>query len=342
LHGAIWRDTWRDAKVKPLMALRRKSPHCAKVPRGAGKPKVAFDIVGLGCAAVDDLFYVPSYPPADAKMQIHRHERQGGGLTATALVAASRLGARCAYAGVLGDDELSRFVRDRLSQEGVDVSLVRTRPGARPIHSLIFVDESRQTRNIFYDLEGVFGAEPGWPDAEVIRSSRALVVDHFGVEGMTWAARIAREAGVPVVADLERDEMPGFRELLELVDHLVVSRGFAAKLSGESEPAAAAAKLWHDERKAVVVTAGEQGCWYLTPGEPPRHEPAFAVQTVDTTGCGDVFHGAYASALVRGFEVPEAVRFASAAAALKATRPGGQAGIPTRPAVDAFLKEHGT
>ena len=73
-----------------------------------------FDIVGLGCAAVDDLLYVPAYPPADAKVQIRRRERQGGGLTATALVAAARLGTRCAYAGVLGDDDLSEFVRRRL------------------------------------------------------------------------------------------------------------------------------------------------------------------------------------------------------------------------------------
>jgi ribokinase len=302
---------------------------------------MSFDIVGLGCAAVDDLLYVPAYPPADAKLQIRRRERQCGGLTATALVAASRLGARCAYAGVLGDEELSRFVRDRLRQQGVDVSLVRNRPDARPIHSIIIVDEGRQTRNIFYDLEGVFGAEPGWPDADFIRTARALVVDHFGVEGMTWAARIAREAGVPVVADLERDEMPGFRDLLDLVDHVIVSRGFAAKLSGATEPAAAAVKLWHAGRTAVVVTAGEQGCWYVTAGQPPRHQPAFAVQAVDTTGCGDVFHGAYASALVRGLDVPDVVRFASATAALKATQRGGQAGIPTRPIVEAFLREHG-
>src|SRR5262249_48809637 len=98
-----------------------------------------FDIVGLGCAAVDDLLYVPAYPPADAKAQIQRRERQGGGLTATALVAAARLGARCAYAGVLGDDDLSQFVRANFEGEGVDVTWVRLRPGARPIHSIIIV-----------------------------------------------------------------------------------------------------------------------------------------------------------------------------------------------------------
>src|SRR5262249_3703482 len=153
--------------------------------------------------------------------------------------------------------------------EGVDVSLVRQWAGARPIHSIIIVDESRQTRNIFYDLADVYGAEPGWPHAEIIRSAGALFVDHFGVEGMSWAARIAREAGVPVVADLERNEMPGFADLLALVDHVIVSRGFAAKLTGTDVPAAAAKGLWRDDRTAVVVTAGEEGCWYVADGQSP-------------------------------------------------------------------------
>ncbi len=302
--------------------------------------KAPLDILGLGCVAVDDLLYVPTYPPADAKVQIRRRERQCGGLTATALVAAARLGSHCAYAGVLGSEELSQFVVDRLKQEGLDVTYVRRRPEARPIHSLVIVDESRQTRTIFYDLQNVFGPEPGWPDAAVIRSARVLFVDHFGVEGMIWAAQIARAAGVAVVADFERDEMPQFPELLALVDHLILARDFAAKRTGEAQPARAVEKLWTDQRQAVVITCGAEGCWYQDAArDGPRHLPAFAVPVVDTTGCGDVFHGAYASALVRGLDLPERVRFASAAAALKAMQHGGQAGIPSRAAVEAFLRE---
>jgi sugar/nucleoside kinase (ribokinase family) len=297
-----------------------------------------YDIIGLGCAAVDDLLYVPAYPPADAKVQIRRHERQGGGLTATALVAAAKLGAKCAYAGVLGDDDLSEFIRQGLTRDGVDVTLVRRRPEARPIHSFIIVDESTQTRNIFYTLEGVYGAEPGRPDEAVIRSAGALYVDHFGVEGMCWAARIARSAGVPVVADLERGEMPGFPDLLALVDHLIVSRGFAERLTGAAHPMVSVLQLWRPDRHCVVVTAGEAGCWFTTDGRGVRHQPAFEVQAVDTTGCGDVFHGAYASALVRGIPLPEIVRFASAAAAIKATRRGGQDGAPHLQEVEAFLR----
>jgi sulfofructose kinase len=300
-----------------------------------------YDVLGIGCAAVDDLLYVGSYPPPDAKMPILRRERQCGGLTATALVAASRLGSKCAYGGTLGDDELSRFVLDRLQQESVDTMHAVRRPGARPFHSTIIVDEARHTRNIFFEADGVIGADPEAPPAEVICSARVLFVDHVGVGGMIRGADIAREAGIPVVADLERDESPHFAELLARVDHLIVSRDFAAKITGEADPVAVTAALWPAGRGVVVVTFGADGCWYYAgpAGGPPRHQPAFPVKVADTTGCGDVFHGAYASALARGVELPERVRFAAAAAALKATRSGGQAGIPTRPAVEAFLQE---
>jgi sugar/nucleoside kinase (ribokinase family) len=302
----------------------------------------ACDILGLGCVAIDDLLYVAAYPPADSKVRVGRRERQCGGLTATALVAAARLGASCRYAATLGDDELSAFVVDCLHREGIDTTLIRRRPGARPIHSVIVIGEDRRTRTIFYDLDGVLGAQADWPDEADIRAARVLFVDHFGVEGMARAARIARAAGIPVVADFESEEGPGFAELLGLANHLIVSQDFAARLTGASDPRQAATGLWTADRDTVVVTAGAQGCWYLGRGDGggPRHQAAFAVPVVDTTGCGDVFHGAYAAALAGGRGLPDRIRFATAVAALKATRRGGQAGCPTCDTVEAFLKEH--
>jgi sulfofructose kinase len=300
-----------------------------------------WDVLGLGCVAVDDLLYVPAFPEPESKVRVRRRERQCGGLTATALVAAARLGSRCAFAGVLGiDDEDTNFVVETFRREGIDTTHLVRRPGARPIHSTIIVDEGRHTRTILFDLAGSTGADPEEPPAEVIRSARVLYVDHYGIEGMTRAARIAREASLPLVADLERDEWPGFHGLLALVDHLIVGREFAAKLTGAADPAEAVTRLWTADRHAVVVTCGPEGCWYRGTGDAvPRHQAAFAVTVADTTGCGDVFHGAYASALARGLGLAERVRFASAAAALKATRPGAQAGIPTRAATEAFLTE---
>ena len=297
------------------------------------------DILGLGCVAVDELLYVDCYPVADAKAQVLRRERQCGGLTATALVTAARLGARCAYAGALGEDDLSRFVLDRFSREGVDTRWLVRHPTARPVASTIVVDSQRGTRNIFFDLSGSFGASITGPPEEVIRSCRVLLVDHFGVDGMIRAARIARGAGIPVLADFERDQVPRFDELLGLVDHLVLSRGFVRGRTGENDPERALRLLSETPRAFVAITCGDQGCYYRVNGGPMEHMPAFPVAAVDTTGCGDVFHGAYAAALARGVGLRERVRFASAASALKAMRSGGQAGIPTLSSVEAFLDQ---
>jgi sugar/nucleoside kinase (ribokinase family) len=299
------------------------------------------DVLGLGVVAVDDLLHVEGYPPPDAKTPVLRGERQCGGLTATALVAAARLGARCAYAGTLGDDDLSRFVVARLEAEGIDVSSIVRSEGARPVHSTIIVDVRAKTRNIFFDSRGAAGAHPTLPPDDVVRSAKVLFVDQYGAAGMIRAAQIARDAGIPVVADLERDGDPRFPELLAIVDHLILSRDFAARITKEDDPGRAAAALWTDSRAAVVVTAGADGAWFVAPPDPrrPRHRPAFEVDAVDTTGCGDVFHGAYAAALAEGLALEARIEIASAAAALKATRPGGQAGSPTRVAVDDFLRQ---
>jgi sulfofructose kinase len=298
------------------------------------------DILGLGVVAVDDLIFVPSYPPADAKMPVSRRDRHCGGLTATALVAAARLGCHCSYAGVLGNDELSKFAIERLSQEGINFSHLVRRDEARPISATIIVDEGQKTRNIFFDLHGYVGADDVLPEAAVIRSARVLFVDYLSPKGMLRAARIAREAGIPIVADFEGSDSPYFEELLALVDHLIVSRSFAATLTGKKDPAEATQKLWTRNRKVVVTTSGADGCWYVseTSQESPIHHPAFPVKVVDTTGCGDVFHGAYAASLVLGMTLSERVRVASAAAALKAVQAGGQEGIPNLDTVQAFLK----
>lgn len=298
-----------------------------------------FDILGLGCSAVDDLLYVDDYPAPDEKMRVKRAERHCGGLTATALVAAARLGARCAFAGVLGLDELSNFVAAALRREAIDLSHTVYSADARPVHSTIVVGAARNTRNIFFEFGGLAGAADDQPAENVIRSARVVFVDHTGMKGAIRAAAIAREANVPVVADLERNEDEGFETLLGLVDHLIVSEKFASKITGAGDAESAARALWKPDRQAVVVTAGASGCWYKTAeGERATHFPAFAVDVVDSTGCGDVFHGAYAAGLAQELTATERIRLATAAAALKATMPGGQQGIPDRARVEEFLR----
>jgi sugar/nucleoside kinase (ribokinase family) len=221
----------------------------------------------------------------------------------------------------------------------VDVRNVVRRPGARPVLSTIVVSRAG-TRNIFVDRTAAHGADVERPEADLIRRSRVLLVDNIGVAGMLRAARIAREAGIPVVADFEADDDPAIEHLFPLVDHLILSTGFARRRTGLTDPAAMVDRLWDEGRSVVAVTCGDEGVWYrLSHDERVRLLPAFRVESVDSTGCGDVFHGAYALGLARGMGVVDRLRLAAAAAAIKATEPGGQAGIPDWATVSAFLRE---
>ena len=304
--------------------------------------KPRFDVLGLGCTAVDEILYVTRYPAADAKIEVRRRERHCGGLCATALVAAARLGARCAYAGILGDDEDSRFVLGALQREGINTGKVVRRVGAGPVCSVIVVDGTHGTRNVFYDCSRARGAAARLPAGHVILSTRVLLVDRFGIPGMIRAARLARHAGIPVVGDFESSQAPRFRELFALTDHVILSEEFACELAGAASPAGAAVGLWTSDRRAVVVTCGHRKGWfYEGPADKPKPFPAFRVPVADTTGCGDVFHGAYAVALAEGKRLEDRVRFASAASALKATKSGGQMGIPSRAALARFLGGRG-
>jgi ribokinase len=296
-----------------------------------------WDILGIGGVAVDDLVYVDRYPPVNVKMEACAMVRQGGGLTATALVAAARLGARVAFSNVLGDDELSRYTIQELEREGVDCRLVVRQDGARPFHAVVVVEQASGYRTILFTRQGVAERRPEEMTAELIGRGRVLFIDSTVDPLLPRAVEVAHAQNIPVVADFEHDTGPGMRTVLRQIDHLIVGVEFAERVTGERQPERMVRALAGARQACCVVTAGDQGCWYAEWGGPVRYFPAFKVPVVDTTGCGDVFHGAYAACVARGEPVPAAIRVATATAALKATRPGGRAGIPDRATVEEFL-----
>ncbi len=297
--------------------------------------KQAYDVLGLGCAAVDDLLYVPSFPAPDSKVQVERSARHCGGLTGNALVAAARLGARCGYAGGLGNDDHSQYVADHFAREGISTAAAPRLPEAGVVRSVIVVGRDTGSRNIFFQVDRLVGAHDSLPSEEVIRRARVLFIDHYGMRGNLRAARLARKHGVAVVADFEGFEVPLFKEVLALVDHLILSRSLAMSLTGAPDAAGAALALWRPDRAAAIVTCGAEGCWCACGAAQPavRHHSAFQVKAADTTGCGDVFHGAYAAGLARKEPLESCIRFAAGAAALKARTKE----IPRLKDVRAFL-----
>jgi len=296
------------------------------------------DILGFGACAVDDLLYVDEFPARDGKTRVQERRREGGGLAATALVAAARLGANVAWCGVLGSDEASRFSLDELKRESVDVSRVQFQAEARPHYSVIIVERSSGSRSILACNEGVMPFPVEQVNEDLIRGCKVLFVDHTVVETAICAANLARSFSIPVVADIERI-VDGLDELLPLVGHLIVGVDAARLLSGESD-AENAARILSAGREIAVVTDGASGCWFCENGKTVRHQAAFKVDVVDTTGCGDVFHGAYLACLARGENLEDSVRFASAVAAIKATKQGGRSGIPNRVQVEEFLEKY--
>jgi ribokinase len=273
-----------------------------------------WDVLGIGVVAVDDLLYVERFPQPDTKNPISERRRQGGGPTATALVAASRLGARAAYCAILGDDELSRFSITELEREGVDCAPIVHREGARPYYAVVIVDRTAGLRTIFYSGDGVVHPTPAEIGEDLITGCRVLLMDGYVAPTAFCAVEFFRRA-----------------------DHLIIGLELGRQMTGEQTPEAVVAALAGAGHVCSAVTAGAQGCWYAERAGPVQHFPAFTVPVVDTTGCGDVFHGAYAAAIAHGESVDRAIAVATAAAGLKATQPGGRAGIPTWGTVERFL-----
>jgi sugar/nucleoside kinase (ribokinase family) len=298
-----------------------------------------WDVLAFGAVAVDDLVYVDRYPAPDSKVPVRALRREGGGLAGTALVAAARLGAKAAFCGVLGDDELSRFTVRELEREGVDCAPVLKHPEARPIYSVIIVDQSTAQRCILYSRAGLMEVPAEKIMPELIANCRGLFLDFTVISSGFRAAELAHRHNIPVIGDIEPCDDPRLPDFVRQIDHLILGIDMARELTGASDAIAAARVLSGAERACCVVTAGDRGCWYSERGGQVQHVPALQVEVVDTTGCGDVFHGAYAASLTGGESVSQAVRVATVAAGLKATQPGGRDGIPDRATVDRYLTE---
>jgi len=298
-----------------------------------------YDVVGVGCCAFDIVTEVDSLPGPDEKGPLKSMRTQGGGLVATGLVAAARLGARCAYLGALGDDFFSQFCVDDFAREGIETRYIRRVPGASVVTSIIVACPSTGTRMILAACDEAPVAEPQDVPPDVVQGARVLHVDNFQPEAALQAARLAREAGVPVVMDLEGIGK-GVEELLAVGDYVIVPLGFVRSRYGASGMEDGASALLEEIGPqggvAAVVTAGAEGAFAVWPGGELR-QPAYRVPVVDTTGCGDVFHGAFAFGLARGWDVARIMPFAAATSALKCRLPGGRAGIPRYDEVCEFL-----
>jgi sugar/nucleoside kinase (ribokinase family) len=292
------------------------------------------DLVGVGLNATDTLIPLASYPERGSKMEYGSETVLPGGQVASTVIACQHWGLRTRYVGKLGDDAAASLHQAAFAREGVETRIV-TVPGGVSPKSLILVDAAGE-RTVLNRRDDRLVLQPDEIRRDWIVNARALHVDGHDTAAATLAARWAREAGVPVVADL--DELyPGVEDLLEKIDYLIVSRDFPCRLMHEPDLETALRGM-QDRYGSVLAAAtlGQDGvlAW---DGNSFHHTPAYQVPVMDTTGAGDIFHAGFIYGLLQGWPLDRQLDFACAAAALNCMEAGARGGIETLEAIEDLM-----
>lgn len=291
----------------------------------------------VGITTQDRIFSLENLPHEDGKYFARDLKEQGGGPAATAAVACARLGAQVDMIARVGDDSTGKGILTELEQEGVNTSTMVIIEGATSTQAAIFVDKEGSRIIVSYPSPSLI-ADPKLLEKIDFSQYDMVLADVRWHEGALKAFELARAAGVPTLLDADTTPQP-IDELVALSSHAVFSRPGLIKFAGTEDIDAA---LEYAAKKAageVYVTLGAEGYAFIECGK-IVHIPGFKVSVVDTTGAGDVFHGAYAYALSKGMEKRGGLKFAAATAALKCTKQGGRSGIPSCAEVDEFCKNH--
>lgn len=297
-----------------------------------------FDAVGFGLNAVDHLIVVPEYPQFDTKLRFIEHQQSPGGQTATAMVALQRLGLKTAYAGRFGSDDAGVFGRASLTKEGVDLQFAETIEDATNQLAFIVIDSRTGERTIIWDRDERLSYRADEVPAELASRGRVLHLDAHDPPACAAMARVARDAGAIVTADID-NVYQGVHDLLPLIDVLITSSEFPHRLTGIADLRTSLLEMKSRYGCPIVgATLGAAGAVVYCEGE-FLESPPFAVPggCRDTTGAGDAFHAGFIFAMLRGEDLETCMRTANALAALKCRELGGRAALPDKRELCEFL-----
>ncbi len=299
-------------------------------------------IIGFGLATLDVLIRLPEMPTWAHSGSAASFRFDGGGMVGTAMVAAAKLGARVGFVGTAGSDDAAEFKLKSFRECGVDLSHLVRRDG--PEDQVVIVYVHSETGERTFSLVGGGQYQPMSPDKldrAYFTGADYLHIDGFlHHEAMLCAAKWMKAAGKTVTMDGSKTDgvvSEQHRELIRYVDVLITGEGYGRGLTGLDDVWAAGEKALELGPRVFIETRGERGCFGVTQAGERFHIPAFEVDVVDTTGAGDVFHGAYIVGMMRGWPPQQCARFATAVSAIKCTKLGGRAGIPTWEQTMAFL-----
>jgi sulfofructose kinase len=302
--------------------------------------KIEFDCIGFGMNAIDYLSILDPYPKLDEKVEVIESSMQGGGPVPTAMVTLARLGAKVAYIGKIGNDPEGRFIKEQLDKEGVNTDYLIVDKKSKTSKAFIWVDKKSGKRTVALDKIKLIPTKVNELKFLNSISTRFLHIDGRESEINIFLAQWAKRLGAKVsldVGSLRTDAEPAF----PFVNHLIVSKRFACGFTKLSDPLLTCKELMKKGFETVVVTIGEDGCICgSSRGRTDKifHSPSFSVKVVDTTGAGDVFHGAFIYGLLEKWDLKKTAKFANACAAMKCRKLGGREGIPDLAEVTSFIK----
>ncbi|WP_375748605.1 PfkB family carbohydrate kinase [Vibrio sp. HN007] len=291
-------------------------------------------IACLGITVLDRIQRVSQLPTAGGKYVATDYFEVGGGPAATASVAVAKMGKEVDFIGRVGGDSVADTMLSELSGYGVGVDNAVHISEASSAFSAVLVDDEGERMIINYQDKSLSR------DIEPLKSVdfstyETILCDVRWIEGAKYALEQAKKFGIPSVLDADICPDP-IDELVELADHIAFSEPGLAKFSETEDPIEGLKIAQKRTKGKVYVTVGAKGCYWLEDNE-LMHQPGKVVDVVDTTGAGDVFHGALAVAVAEGMETRQAVIFSNTVAAIKCTQRGGREGIPDRATVDVDI-----
>jgi sulfofructose kinase len=282
-----------------------------------------FDVVGVGLNATDTMILIPHFPAYGGKVPFVGEKLSPGGQVASAIVCCAKLGLRTKYIGTIGDDERGRIQWESLQGTGVNLDHVQRRLGVPNQTAYILIDQKTGERTVFWSRPEGLRLDPSEITPDQITCASLLHIDGHDTPAVAHAARIARQNGIPVTVDIDTI-YKGFEEVLPNIDYLITSSDFPESWTGVADPLRALELMQNTSgMKVAAMTLGAHGAIARSEGR-FHYSPGFVVECTDTTGAGDVFHGAFCYAVVKGFSLPEALHFSNAMAALNCTALGAR------------------
>jgi sulfofructose kinase len=296
-----------------------------------------FDVVGVGLNATDTLILLPHFPAYGGKVPFLREMLSPGGQVASALVTCAKLGLAAKYIGTVGDDERGRVQLESLRENRLNLDDVEVRRDCANQSAYILIDQTTGERTVLWKRDGCLRIDPASLTPEKITCARLLHIDGHDSPAVARAAQIARSHGIPVTLDADTI-YPGFDRVLPNVDYLVASSEFPVRWTNARDPFQALARLQEEYgMRVAAMTLGARGALARSGGQ-FIYSPGFVVACVDTTGAGDVFHGAFCYAVLQNMPLRETLEFSNAMAALNCTAFGARGGISSVERAQALMR----